>query len=75
MKNNLLNKEIWHSFEVHQNSLHEYIIKGSTIHGEQCLIRKKARNKWLFTLDGIPKSILKTTTVIEMLKSANIMLV
>ncbi len=75
MNNNLLNKVILHSFEVHQNSFHEYVIKGSTIHGEQCLIEKQERNKWLFTFNGVPKSILKTKTVVSMLRSANVMLV
>ena len=75
MNNNPLNKIMLHSFEVHQNSFHEYVIKGSTVDGEQCLLEKQEQNKWLFSFNGVPQSILKTKTVIAMLRSANIMLV
>lgn len=73
--NTLLYKTVWESFEIEQNSSHEYIIKGSSSSGEQCLIKQQDSNKWLLTFNGTPKSMLNTKTVVQILKNADIMLV
>ncbi len=74
MNSSVLYRTVWESFEVYENSFHEYIIRGASVNGEQCLIEQRESNKWLLTFNGVYKFILNTKTLVKMLKNANVII-